>query len=62
VLPPYCVRLVTFDIIPILLIFSGKVKTRLMCGGQKLTVCVQIIPDHNSERITKTGALLRKLS
>ena len=37
-----------FDIIPILLIFWQ--------------VCVQIIPDHNSEKKTKIGARLAKLS
>jgi len=29
---------------------------------EKLTVCVQIIPDHKSEKVTKIGAHLTKLS
>jgi len=33
-LSPYFVNLVTFDIILVLLIFSGKVKTQLKCSGK----------------------------
>ena len=34
-----------------------------MCGEKFfLQICIQIIPDHNIERITKIGARLTKLS
>jgi len=47
----YLVKLVTlylillFDVILISLIFSGKATKQLMCGGNFLIVCVQIISD-----------------
>ena len=55
------VKLVTFDIIPILLIFWDKINTQLMCGRKNWQVCVQINPDHKSEKATKIGARLTKL-
>jgi len=56
-LPPYLVKLVTFDVIQILLIFSGKVTTQLRCGGNifSIKICMQVLPDHNSEIITDIG-------
>jgi len=36
--------------------------TWLMCDGKKLLGCVQVIPDHISEKITKIDAHLTRLS
>jgi len=58
----YLVKLVTFDIIRILLIFWDNVTTQLLRGGENWQVYVQIIPDHKSEKVTKIGARLTKLS
>ena len=33
-----------------------------MCGGKNDKVCVQIIPDYKSEKVTKIGAKLTNLS
>jgi len=59
---PYLVKLVIFDIIPVLLIFCGKLITQLMCGGKNRQVCVQIIPGDKREKGTKIGGRLTKLS
>jgi len=49
-----------FDIIPILLIFWDKVITQLICGGKTIGFC-EII-HHKSEKVTKIGVRLTKLS
>ena len=62
-LSPYPLKLVTFYIIPIILMFWGKMLKQLMYGGNNFWhICVQIIPDDNSEKITKIDAHLKKLS
>jgi len=41
-LSPYLVKLFTFDIIPLLLIFWDKVTTQLVSDGKNWQFCVQI--------------------
>jgi len=59
-LSPYFVKLGTFYIILILLVFLGKVTTQLRCGGNCLQICAQIISDHNIERL-RFGVQLTQL-
>ena len=58
---PYLIKLVTVDIILMLLIFYGKVTTQLMCG-EMWSICVQINPDDSGQRITKPAAQLTEIS
>jgi len=61
-LSPYPLKLVAFYIIPIILIFWGKMITQLMYGGNNFWhICVQIIPDDNSEKITEIDAHLKNV-
>jgi len=51
----YLVKLVTFSIIPMLLIFwYGNNAANVW--QQNWYVCVQIIPDHKGKKVTKIGA------
>jgi len=60
-LSPYLVRLVTFDVMLALLVFSGKVTTQLRCGGKFLIGSCVNHSHHNSERMTKFSEQLIKL-
>jgi len=53
---PYLVKLVTFDIILLVLIFWGKLSAQLICGG-KCPVYAQTIFDNNDEWMTKISLL-----
>jgi len=53
--PPYILKLGTFDVICVLLVFSGKVITQLRSRGTFFERFVhQIVPDHSKERMTIT--------
>jgi len=57
-LSPYLVKLVTCDVILVLLVFSVT-RRQLRCGGKFFWyLCAQIILDHNSKRTTETGVQL----
>ena len=55
-------KLVIFDIILVLLFFSGKATKQLRCGGDVfLQVCALFNPDQNSERMIQINLQFTKL-